>query len=506
MEINAVPRPKNVTPRGGYLYVKPCYTLTDETMRPTAAAFSELCDRVWGLALKALDEKMPDESAFTPLAEAGDSGIRAYEAHDGARGDAGFFIRKNRALAEGEYRIEVGDACLIEASGAEGFYRAASVIVQTSERTCDNYIMVPKCSVSDRPDSSFRGFLLDAARRWHPIDYLYRYVDVCALFGINRFIIHFTDDESYTLPSSAFPKLPSEGRHYTNAELRALDEYAAARGVMIVPEIDMPGHSGQFALKYPEIFGTCGIMDASDEVFSALDSIYEEAAELFPNSKYIHAGGDEALLGRWSDSDVTAEYMKKRGIPDFVSLYGHYVGKVCDSILAMGRTPIIWEGFGKEANDLVSKNVLVISWENLYQTADELADAGFHILNASWRPLYCVSPWQKWSQEEILSFNKYEWDHWWEKSRAYGKGVRVPKSAPVEGGMLCAWGDYLKNYESSRLACQLEFATVKPRLAALAEILWNDDASPYSEFKPAYEKLCSVVERVHGENPFRGTL
>ena len=342
--------------------------------------------------------------------------------------------------------------------------------------------------------------------RSHPVDYLYRYVDLCSLAGINRFIIHFTDDESYTLPSDVFPLLPSEGRHYTKDELRALDSYARDRGVMIIPEIDMPGHYSRFAMRYPDIFGTCGIMDATDEVFDSLLLLYKEVSELFPHSEYVHAGGDEAILGRWNDSKKTIAFMRENGIKDIVELYGYFVGRVCDGILSLGKKPIVWEGFGESSNRFVSKDVLVISWENMYQTADKLVAAGFRILNASWRPLYCVSPWQKWSQKEILSWNKYVWDHWLDRAPSFERGVSVPEGSPVDGGIYCAWGDYLKNYESSRLACELEYASVLPRLAALAQRLWDLEDVEYGEFSASYERFKEVLAQIHGENAFRGEL
>ncbi len=515
MKNNVIPRPKYMELTGGYLCVPPRYTLKDPSMYAAMIAASELCDRVFGLSLKPLDIPEPDPSAFTPLTETGDAAGYEEEAKKDAspvalpgeeRCETGIFVAYDASLKDGAFSIETGSACRVRASGSEGLARAFSVLVQISQRTCDRYVKIPKGTVGDSPDSPFRGLLLDVARRWHPVDYLYRYVDLCSLLGINRFVIHFTDDESYTLPSDSFPDLPSEGRHYSREELRALDSYAADRGVMIIPEIDMPGHSAQFGLKYGDVFGTSGIMDASDDAFSALETIYREASELFPNSKYIHVGGDEAILGRWSDSEKTSSYMKENGIPDLVSLYGHYVGRICSYILKLGRIPIVWEGFGKSANGLVPKETLVISWENHYQSANDLVDSGFTILNASWRPLYVVSPWQKWSQSEILGWDKYSFDHWWEKSMAYEHGVSVPKTSPVDGGMLCAWGDYLKNYESSRLACQLEYACVMPRLSAIAERLWNDEGKDFDSFSDAYRNIVRILSLIRGENAFRGEL
>lgn len=508
MALLSLPRAKCVIEYGGCLKLAPRYSLDEEALRETCRAASDLFDKVFGLELRASSDSAPNESLLTPLAEGG-------EERDAANGAAstiatacgdGFFVKYDGSLAKDAFRLRADRACLIEASGAEGLFRAFSFLVQTSRRTCDGFIEVPKCLVEDEPDCAFRGFLLDAARRYHPVSQLYEYVDLCSLVGINRFVIHFTDDENYTLPSKAFPRLTTEGVHYTEEELRALGEYANCRGIMIIPEIDMPGHSAQFQLKYPEIFGKCGIMDATEEVFSALGKIYREAADLFPHSEYMHIGADEAVLGRWLDSEPTKEYMKAHGVADISALYGHFVGRVAADVLSFGRTPIAWEGFGKAANGEVPNELLVASFENHYQTASELVEAGFRIINASWRPLYCVAPWQKWSKEEILSSSKYVFDHWWEQSKAYNKGVSVPESSPVEGSMLCAWGDYLKNYASSRLACRLEWATVYPRLSALAENLWNSESCHAEEFALSFARLEEVLALVRGDHPFRGKL
>ncbi len=514
MDICVLPRPKKIEIREGYLCIAPLYSCGDASFERALAAFSDTLDRLFGLAPKKSDAPIPDERFFTPLTEAQYTKAReetpkissSVSLPGEERSASGFFVVRDGSMDADECRIDVSSACRITAGGEEGLARAFSIVYQISRRTCDKYFKIPKCTVYDKPDNGFRGLLVDVARRWHPVDYLYRYVDLCSLSGINRLILHFTDDESYTLPSDVFPSLPTEGRHYTKEELRALDSYAGSRGVMIIPEIDMPGHSAQFATKYPDIFGTCGIMDATDAVFTALSALYKEVSELFPRSEYVHSGGDEAILGRWNDSEKTIAFMRENGISDIVDLYGYFVGRVCDGILSIGKTPIVWEGFGEGSNRLVSKDVLVISWENMYQTADKLVDAGFHILNASWRPLYCVSPWQKWSPEEILAHDKYTWDHFLDVSPSFNKGVRVPEGSPVEGGLYCAWGDYLKNYESSRLACQLEYASVEPRLCALAENLWNGNTSSYGCFDRAYEQFRTVLSALREENPFRGKL
>lgn len=512
MNIKIIPMPKNVRDAGGFLCVKPAYKTDCEEFVPTLHALSETADRLWGLAIFPSELPMVDSALATPLTEAQSDKNKAAESADVSlpgeeRCDGGLYVKRDASFKSGEYKIETDKSCVIYAGDCEGVAAAAATLLQLAERTCDKYIKIPKGEISDCPDSSWRALLLDVARQWHPTDYLFRYVDLCFLLKINRFVIHFTDDESFTLPIECFPKLASENRSYTKGEMRALSEYAAARGVMIVPEVDMPGHCAQFLLKYPEVFGTYGIMEAGEDVFAALESIYREVAELFPESEYIHIGGDEAVLGRWDDSEKTKAYMKAHGIEDFVTLHGHYIGRAAEMILKLGKIPVVWEGFRKETNGMIPRETLVIAWESHYQLAPELLEDGFTVINASWKPLYVVSPWQKWSPDEILSWDKYTWDHWWEGSAAFKNKIVVGGDSDVCGGMLCAWGDYLKGYESCRLASQLEFASVMPRLCALSERVWNSgngrDSESFGISRRAFKDRLDVI---FGANPFRGEL
>ena len=514
MSIKMIPKPKKISEGEGRLCIRPVYSVEEAGLEKYLHAFSDFADRVWGICFTPSQGRLPDKNFTTPLTE-GDKDADEKTAEfpqmvlpGETRTDDGLFVCRDASLSEGAYRLHVGKTCIVAFSDTEGLTNALSSIIKLGERTCDKYISLPVCDIENEPDSSFRALQLDVARKWHPVDFLYRYVDLASLLNINRFIIHFTDDESYTLPSKIFPKLPTENRHYTESELKALADYAEARGVIIIPEIDMPGHCAQFNEKYPEVFGTYGILEADEAVFSALEQLCGEVSELFCHSEYIHLGGDEAVLGRWLDSEKSVEYMKKNGIDDIVKLYGHFVGRMCRFVLSSGKIPIVWEGFRKEANGFVPKETLVVAWESHYQLAPELVEAGFTVLNASWKPLYVVSPWQKWSPREILEWNKYKWDHWWEQSAAYGGGkVFVDETAPVDGGILCAWGDYLKNYESCRLACQLELKCVIPRLCALAEKLWttHGEITP-EEFESTCSNLKNILSTIWSENPFRGEL
>ena len=389
-------------------------------------------------------------------------------------GDGGIHLELDGQLAPEEYEIVIEENCRIKAGGVEGAHYAAATVVQLLENR-DGELYLPKGKIKDQPQSPWRGLMVDLARDWHPAQYLFRYVDLCWFYKINRFQLHFTDDESFTLPSRAFPKLSTWGRTYSEQELNLLAEYAAKRGVVLVPEIDFPGHSTQFNALYPEVFGDNGILCCEEKTFEAIDTLLDEICALFPTAPYIHIGGDEAKIAKWDDCPGCVAYRREHGLEDVRAQYAHYVDRLAKMVLAKGKIPIAWEGFDKEHNHMVTKELLVFAWENYYQTAPDLAEGGFTLINSAWKPNYVVTPKasQMWSRKEILQWNPYRWSHWWPNSKAYDTWLTVPESAKVLGGQLNAWGDHLVNYASAYEGTEEEFANVAARLPALAERCWQ---------------------------------
>ncbi|MBR5219869.1 MAG: molybdopterin-dependent oxidoreductase, partial [Clostridia bacterium] len=118
--------------------------------------------------------------------------------------------------------------------------------------------------------------------------------------------------------------------------IRALDLYTAVRGVMVVPELDLPGHCSCFNAAYPEIFGSHGIMCAEEKTFAALETLIDEVLALFPNARYLHLGGDEAQIARWDDCEGCRAYREAHDLPDVHALYAHYLQRMTDYVLSKG--------------------------------------------------------------------------------------------------------------------------------------------------------------------------
>ena len=409
-----------------------------------------------------------------------------------SRGEEGIKLARKPELGSSEYEIKPP---YIYAASEEGANYALATFFQLM-RVKNDKIYVPDAEIFDFPDCSHRALMIDFARKFHPTEYLFYYVDMCWLYKINRFQLHLTDDQAFRIHSKAFPRLAEEKESYSADVIARLVEYANDRGVILIPELDVPGHCSRLQLKYPEIFGTCGVLPASERVFDALETLYGEICGLFRYSPYIHIGGDEAAVSNWENDAQTLEYMKEHGIGDYEELYTEFIRRTTDMIFARERTPIVWEGFHKSGNDRISKNIIVISWENYYQPVTDLAESGFTIINASWRPLYIVTPDTHWSAEEILGLSRFSWKHWWEKSKAFPDGINISDKNNVIGMQLCAWGDVLQNYKSAHRAASEEFALVRERIPAAAEKNWNNSVvRDIGDYDAAYRRVDSLLTK-----------
>lgn len=151
-----------------------------------------------------------------------------------------------------------------------------------------------------------------------------------------------------------------------------------------------------------------------------------ELAERFKYSKYIHIGCDEVKHEKWKTCPDCREFMAKNGISDTKKMYSMFVGRIAQAVLDLGKTPIVWEGFPKEGSRFIPRETVVVSWENYYQTSDELLEGGFNIINASWKPMYMLPPKHKTLNWIVVGedYNIYYRQHFIEFSKAYN-GLRT---------------------------------------------------------------------------------
>ena len=419
-------------------------------------------------------------------------------------------FRSSAALAADAYVLTVdASGVTIEASGEAGWQNGVSTLVQLMSPVGGSRFSVPEGVIEDAPDCSWRAVMIDLARDWHPFPFLLEYVDMCRFYKIRTLHLHFTDDQSYTLPSRAFPKLSTEGRSYTEKEIRRLCAYARLRGVEIMPEIDVPGHCTSFAQAYGDIFGTNGIISQSEPSMTCMEALFRELCGLFPDSPYIHIGGDEAAIEKWTDCPKCLDAYRARGVDvDGILagengkhklseiMYATFIKRTADAVLSCGKTPVVWEGFAAEVNGIIPPETVVMSWENFYQVTPSLQAAGFRLLNCSWSPLYIVTPVVYWKPEDVYNWNVYTWRPVHPGSPYAGSSLTIEPTMQVEGGQLLAWGDQIvAKYANVTEGVREEQRLVEERTPALSENLWHrEKISDWTEFSARMAIVAALYE------------
>lgn len=395
----------------------------------------------------------------------------------------------------------------IKAGGNSGFQNGVITLIQLLEKADDESFTFPLGRIVDNPDCSWRGIMIDLARDFHDFSMLLEYIDLCRFFKLHTIHLHFSDDGSYTLPSRAFPKLPNEGEHYTEEQIKELNDYAARRGIEIMPEIDLPGHSTHMRSVYPEIFGDHGIVCLGESSITAVDALFREVMGMFPNSRYMHIGGDEAAIWEWCNCekclaqfrgkviDVDEKLKTEKGRTELSHyMYASFIKHASETVLSCGKTPVVWEGFCESMNDMIPKETVVICWECMYQLPPTILKSGFRVLNMSWAPMYIVTPIRQWPVEDVYNWNIYRFEGINEDSPYKNNPTYMEPTTQIEGGQLLAWGDCVISCHSTMKEGQLaEQHLMEERVPCLAENVWHKEKlSDFNELKKRYDRVMNL--------------
>ena len=452
--LNLVPRPQSVTASPGARM-----TLGPQSRIVTAAG-----------ALKPLAEVLAEEIVLV-------SGQRPGSAV--GKPVAGDIVLEIDPQLKGEaYTVQVAGFATVRGGNYPAVAMGTTTLLQAIQRQGDATFL-PAITVADEPAVAYRGLLIDVARQYHSIATLKQIVRLCRFYKIRYLQLHLTDDQSFMFPSKAYPQLAKQNQHggktYTIEELNDLVAFADARGVTIVPEYEVPGHSAAANRALPDLFiirGTkpyehhASINFAKDEVMKAVDTIVGEMCEVFRSSPYFHIGGDEANLAL---ADQNAEFKaacKKYNLPNQHQLYRKFVVDMDNIVKRHGKQMIVWEGFGREPNSPIQipKDIIVMAYEIRFYMPDALVGDGYQVINASWTPLYVVNSNCR-PPEEI-----YAWDLRQFKpfgAKATDTGVLLPPQRKVFGAQMCAWEQ----------PGNAEIPSLRKRLPVMSERIWNPSGS-----------------------------
>lgn len=403
-------------------------------------------------------------------------------------------LQKKGFTKEG-YAVDISSKNIeINFSTNEGYFRALQTLAQLFDEHREDR-KIPNLTIQDEPQFKWRGMHLDVVRHFFTVEEVKKYLDYLALYKINTFHWHLTDDQGWRIEIKQYPKLTEIGSKrkesmigpysddtydgtpyggfYTQDEIREVVEYAKKLHITVVPEIEMPGHALAALTAYPELSCTSGPFEVAtkwgvfddvfcpkDETFEFLENVLDEVTALFP-SEYIHIGGDECPKTRWKECPHCQDLIKKENLGNEHGLQSYFIQTIEKYVNSKGRKIIGWNEILEGG---LAPNAAVMSWTG-EEGGIEAAKTGHYAVMTP--GMYCYfDHYQGDPQNEPLAFGGYTT---LEKIYSYHP---IPKELSHEEGKYILgvqanlWTEYILDFKG------IEYMLL-PRLMALSEVGWG---------------------------------
>lgn len=433
-------------------------------------------------AERLVEELLPYWGVAMPIAEQGQ----------------GILLRVDESIGHKEgYKLEVGRKGILLTGGSDaGLYYGLQSLRQL---IIAHNGKIPCGEIADQPHFAYRGAHLDVCRHFFTVEEVKRYIDILAAHKLNRFHWHLTDDQGWRIEIKAFPELTEKGAmrkqtvighchdpkgydgiphggYYTQEEIRDVVEYAAARYITIIPEIEMPGHAQAALHALPqlgcreqqvEVWGMWGVTPevmcaGKESTYDFLEQVLTEVVELFPG-ELIHIGGDECPKDRWKECPHCQGRMRELGLENESQLQGYLVARIEKFLNGYGRHIIGWDDILEGG---VTPTATVMSWQG--------SKGGIYAAkqgnNAIMAPMeYCYFDFYQTESREgeglgiggWVSFDKvYGWDPY--------EGLNTEERKHIIGMQCNLWSEYITTADHL-------YRMLLPRLAALCEVQWAYD-------------------------------
>jgi hexosaminidase len=372
--------------------------------------------------------------------------------------------------------------------------------------------------IVDVPRYRWRGLMIDVARWYQPVTWLYTVVDLLAMHRMNVMHLHLTDDQGWRFEVRRYPRLTEvgayrsasplghetdhrsdhtpHGGYYSQRELRDLVGYAARRGITIVPELDLPGHSQAALAAHPELgndpstpvevwsrFGiSTRVLNVADDTVAFFRNVLDELVGVFP-SRYIHLGGDEVRPDEWSASPRALARLADLGLSDPQDLVGWWITSLAAHLATHGRQVVVWD-------DLIGhgapRDAVVMAWQGEERVADALR-AGHSVIATPHTALYLNYPASGGPHEPLSIASGYPEGDFGPVGLAEvyrydpqppgptADPATAPTADPAAGPAGCpvvigAQGNLWTEYAPTPARAEYD---LMPRLAAVAEVAWG---------------------------------
>jgi hexosaminidase len=341
----------------------------------------------------------------------------------------------------------------------------------------------PAVHVEDRPRFPWRGLMMDVSRHWMPVPVVERNLDAMAAVKLNVFHWHLSDDQGFRVESKRFPRLQqfgSDGNYYTQDEIRHIVAYARDRGIRVIPEFDVPGHTTSWFPGYPDLASapgpysigrTWGIFDptldpSKEETYQFLDTFIGEMAQLFPDP-YFHIGGDEVNGKQWTASQRIQEFAKQHNLPNNQAIHAYFNQSLLKIVQKHGKIMVGWDEI---LHPDLPKASVIQSWRGQKGLA-EAVNAG-HRAILSWG--------------YYLDHGRPARYHYLNDPLA-GNNYTPEQAALILGGEACMWAEYV--------SAETVDSRIWPRAAAVAERFWSpQQLTDVADMYARLEKINRVLD------------
>lgn len=449
----------------------------------------------------------------------------------------GFIFLKDANLAEEEYSIDITKAnCIVRASSYNGFLYAIQTLKQlTSVNIFGNEpnpaekFLFPCVKIQDKPRFGYRGMHLDCSRHFFSVEEVKKYLDVMAMYKLNRFHWHLTDDQGWRVEIKKYPKLTEVGAfrngtvikkdwdsndgvryggYYTQEQMKDIVAYAGKLGIVVIPEIDLPGHMMGALAGYPELGCTGGpyevwtrwgiseqvLCPGKEAMFSFLEDVFTELMDIFP-SEYIHIGGDECPKTEWEKCPACQARIKQLGIKadghhsaeQFLQSY--VTARVQKFLNDHGRRIIGWD---EVLEGELAEGATVMSWRGT-EGGIKASAMGFDVIMTP--NTYCYFDYYQSEDQDKEPFGIGGFLPW-DKVYSYEplEGLNDSQQKHILGVQANLWTEYVATPE------HLEYMLL-PRMNALSEVQWCvPENKDIERFKAAMEAESFKIFDILGYN------
>lgn len=370
---------------------------------------------------------------------------------------------KIQTIKEDEsYSLKVSaQGAFIKSATPVGALRGMETLIQLIEPGPSGF-ETPFVSIVDRPRFPWRGLLIDSCRHWLPPEVIYRTLDAMAAVKLNVLHWHLSEDQGFRVECKAFPRLHqmgSDGNYYSHETLRKIVAFARERGIRVVPEFDMPGHTTSWLVGYPELASAPGpykisrrwgvhepVFDPTrDEVYQFINKFIKEMTTLFPD-EYFHIGGDEVKDKHWQNNPAIQKFMSSNGIADSAELQAYFNRRVQKILSKYGKKMIGWDEI---LHTDLPKDIVVQSWRGQESLAEGAKKGYYGILSNGY----------------YIDLFYHASDHYQVDPLSGAAELSKEEKARILGGEACMWGELITP--------ELIDSRIWPRTAAIAERFWS---------------------------------